>query len=59
MSRNKIYKIAKGAFYNLTELEELDLSWNNLESKALVPEIFEGHYSPTVYEPMEKLKVKS
>lgn len=57
LSRNKISKIAKGAFYNLTLLEELDLSSNDLQSTALVPEIFEGHYSPTVYEPMENLKI--
>ncbi|KAG4071851.1 hypothetical protein HA402_006012 [Bradysia odoriphaga] len=56
LRRNKISKIAKGAFYNLTLLEELDLSWNDLSSKVLIPEIFEGHYSPTVYEPLEMLK---
>lgn len=57
LHRNKITKIDRWAFYNLTLLEELDLSSNALTAKTLLPEIFEGHYSPSLFEPMQNLKV--
>lgn len=57
LHRNKISKIEKGAFYNLTLLEELDLSSNALTTKALTPDIFEGHYSASTFEPLQNLKV--
>lgn len=57
LHRNKISKIEKGAFYNLTLLEELDLSSNALTAKTLLPEIFEGHFSPSTFEPLQNLKV--
>lgn len=57
LHRNKISKIEKGSFHNLTLLEELDLSSNELTSTSLLPNVFEGHYSPSVFEPLENLKV--
>jgi len=57
LHRNKINKIAHAAFSNLTLLEELDLSSNGLTTEILIPEVFEGHYSPTEYEPLENLKI--
>lgn len=57
LSHNEIVTIAASCFYNLTELEILDLSHNLLTTEALTPEIFEGHYSPTTYKPLEKLRV--
>lgn len=57
LHRNKIAKIDKGAFHNLTSLEELDLSSNELTSQTLLPSVFEGPYSPTTFEPLQNLKV--
>lgn len=57
LHHNKISKIEKGAFYNLTLLEELDLSANDLTTKALMPEIFTGHFNPSLLQPLEHLKV--
>ncbi|XP_058832061.1 leucine-rich repeat-containing protein 70-like [Topomyia yanbarensis] len=57
LSHNNISVIVKKAFFNLNNLEVLDLSNNMLTSKSLVPDIFEGSYNPDEYLPMEKLKV--
>lgn len=53
---NKISRIQKLAFYNLTSLEWLDLSDNKLTNVALQKEIFEGHFDPHQYEPLRRLK---
>lgn len=53
---NRIERIAKQTFKNLTLLEHLDLSFNQLTSNALVPEVFEGKYAPETYEPLKYLK---
>uniref|UniRef100_T1GCI4 LRRCT domain-containing protein n=1 Tax=Megaselia scalaris TaxID=36166 RepID=T1GCI4_MEGSC len=53
---NKIEEIANAAFQNLTHLTKLDLSNNQLNNSKLVPEIFEGNYSPSEYEPLEFLR---
>lgn len=53
---NKIKHIDKLAFYNLTALEYLDLSDNKLTNQALQKEIFEGHYDPHEYEPLNRLR---
>lgn len=57
LSHNNISTIAKRAFFELSKLEVLDLSYNMLTTKALKPEIFEGNYKPDEYLPMENLKV--
>ncbi|XP_053687687.1 leucine-rich repeat neuronal protein 3-like [Sabethes cyaneus] len=57
LSHNNISTIAKKAFITLTNLEVLDLSYNMLTSKSLIPEIFEGVYNPDEYLPLEKLRV--
>lgn len=57
LSHNNISAIAKKAFFGLSNLEVLDLSYNMLTSKSLIPEIFEGSYNPDEYLPMEKLRV--
>lgn len=57
LSNNNVSTIAKKAFYNLKNLEVLDLSHNMLTRKALIPEIFEGNYNPDEYLPMEHLRV--
>jgi Leucine-rich repeat (LRR) protein len=53
---NKINQIVKNCFTNLNYLEEIDLSFNEMKSENLKPEIFEGKYSPDEYEPLMSLK---
>lgn len=53
---NKIRKIEPRAFRNLTLLEKLDLSFNYLTYEALRPEVFEGTYDATVYEPLKNMR---
>jgi len=53
---NKIKKIIKNVFTNLNYLEEVNLSFNELTTESLKPEIFEGKYSPDEYEPIKTLK---
>lgn len=53
---NKINQIVNNAFTNLTYLEDIDLSFNELTTEKFKPEIFEGKYSPDYYEPMLSLK---
>lgn len=56
LARNKINKIEPRAFRNLTALEKLDLSFNRLTYEALKPEVFEGFYDATTFEPLRSLK---
>lgn len=53
---NKINKIEPRAFKNLTLLEKLDLSCNQLDIKSLKKDVFEGHYNAEKYEPLGNLK---
>lgn len=53
---NKIKKIIKNVFTNLDYLEEVNLAFNELTTENLLPEIFEGKYSPDEYEPIKSLK---
>ncbi|KAM8715419.1 hypothetical protein ACLKA7_002468 [Drosophila subpalustris] len=53
---NQISTIAIGAFQNWTELTKLDLSNNELTSKALEPDVFKGPYSAQDFEPLKNLK---
>ncbi|XP_049298822.1 leucine-rich repeat neuronal protein 3 [Anopheles funestus] len=57
LSHNEIATIEKPCFKNLTSLQVLDLSHNRLQTAALTPEIFVGHFSPTEYEPLKQLRV--
>ena len=41
LSNNQIKEISKAAFQNLTKLVKLDLSHNQLTSKALDPDVFQ------------------
>ncbi|KAH8306670.1 hypothetical protein KR044_006293, partial [Drosophila immigrans] len=53
---NNISSITIGAFQNMTEITKLDLSNNQLNSKALVPDVFKGPYSAQDFEPLKNLK---
>ncbi|XP_011297718.1 leucine-rich repeat-containing protein 15 [Fopius arisanus] len=57
LTGNKIVKIDDAVFIEITNLTELDLSDNQLTSKILRPEIFEGKFSPVEWEPLERLRV--
>lgn len=57
LSHNAIALIEKRAFYDLEFLETLDLSYNKIDSTVLAPDVFEGHYDPTEYEPLKHLSV--
>lgn len=57
MSHNHIAKIEDRAFENLTRLVEIDLSHNHLTSEDLSPHIFQSHYAPENYEPLEEMRV--
>ncbi|XP_052860089.1 leucine-rich repeat neuronal protein 2-like [Anopheles cruzii] len=57
LSYNEIQNIEAQCFIDLAQLEVLDLSHNLLTTDSLVPEIFDGHFSPSAYEPMEHLRV--
>lgn len=57
MSHNHIAKVEEGAFMNLSNVVLIDLSHNHLTSEELSPHIFQGHYAPENYEPLEKLRV--
>ncbi|XP_012281030.1 leucine-rich repeat neuronal protein 3 [Orussus abietinus] len=54
---NQITKIDDLTFVNLKNLTELDLSYNNLTYELLSPHAFQGHFSPILYEPLDKLTV--
>lgn len=53
---NKINQIVNNAFTNLTQIEEINLAYNELTVEKFKPEIFEGKYSPDEYEPLKNLK---
>lgn len=55
LNLNKIDEIENAAFQNLTHLTRLDLSNNKINNNMFVPEIFEGNYSPTEFQPLEFL----
>ncbi|CAK9798198.1 Leucine-rich repeat neuronal protein 2 [Anthophora plagiata] len=57
LKENKITKIDNAAFKQLINLAELDLSYNQITKENLQPDVFEGNYSPSFYEPLEKLIV--
>ncbi|KAJ1527653.1 hypothetical protein ONE63_007615 [Megalurothrips usitatus] len=57
LRHNHIAKIDDQAFWNLTDVVEIDLSHNHLTSEDLSPHIFRSHYAPENYEPLEKLRV--
>lgn len=56
-TNNKISKIVKNAFTNLTSVNEIDLSYNQLKADSLKPDVFEGRYSPDEYEPIPSLRI--
>uniref|UniRef100_A0A1B0CYS2 Uncharacterized protein n=1 Tax=Phlebotomus papatasi TaxID=29031 RepID=A0A1B0CYS2_PHLPP len=56
LSHNEIKSIEKKAFKELRELVYLDLSNNRLDSNAIHPDVFEGHYDPDEFEPLNKLR---
>lgn len=53
---NKISQIVSKAFINLEYLEEINLSFNEMTTEKLKPEIFEGKYAANEYEPLKPLK---
>lgn len=53
---NQINNISIGAFQNLNQLKLLDLSYNKLTSKILVPHIFMGNYKKDEYEPLDNMR---
>ncbi|CRK99621.1 CLUMA_CG012933, isoform A [Clunio marinus] len=56
LRHNKIKKIISKVFYNLSSIEEVDLSFNLMTADNLRPDVFEGKYSPDEYEPLLTLK---
>lgn len=57
LSNNQIGLIENGAFAELPLLAELDLSFNRLQSDMLTPQVFQGRYDATEYQPLKKLRV--
>lgn len=56
---NKISSIAPKAFLKLGTLRSLDISFNKLTSAALKPNVFQGPYDPSVYEPLTNMSFLS
>ncbi|GLH03033.1 Protein artichoke [Gryllus bimaculatus] len=56
-SHNEIQVIDEKAFCNLTALQELDLSSNQLTRSVLKPDVFKGHYDRNEYQPLKNLTV--
>lgn len=52
LSHNQINKIENAAFHNLLNLTILDLSYNNITSKTLRAEVFQGNYNTENYQPL-------
>ena len=57
LSNNYISHIDDGAFENLKQLTELDLSHNRIKSEVLTTRVFQGNYDPIEYQPLKKLRV--
>nr|CAD7407337.1 unnamed protein product [Timema poppensis] len=57
LSHNHIVKIDECAFQNMTNLTELDLSFNQLTSSLLSEDIFKGKYLPAEYEPLHSMRI--
>ncbi|XP_046617558.1 leucine-rich repeat neuronal protein 1-like [Neodiprion virginianus] len=57
LRENSINTIDEGAFLELRNLTELDLSHNQLTTPLLGPHVFRGRFSPVAYEPLPKMKV--
>lgn len=55
LRHNKITTIDDCAFKQIVNLTEIDLSHNELTTENLLPQIFEGKYTPESYEPLAKL----
>ncbi|MCL4123735.1 UNVERIFIED_CONTAM: hypothetical protein GTU68_030591 [Idotea baltica] len=55
---NHISKIDEAAFMNLTNLEYLDLSYNNLTEQSLDPEIFRGPFTDKAPDPIPLKELK-
>lgn len=56
LSHNRIKTIVSKAFINLDYIEEVDLSYNELEAKSFKPNVFEGKYNAAEYQPLLTLK---
>ncbi|XP_055855177.1 leucine-rich repeat neuronal protein 3 [Episyrphus balteatus] len=56
LGHNLINRIETAAFRNFINLTILDLSYNNLTTKSLRPEVFQGNYNAQNYQPMANLK---
>lgn len=54
---NKIIKIEDAAFKNLTNLTELDLSYNSLTYDNLKESVFKGNFLPDEYQPLHSLHI--
>ncbi|XP_033222554.1 uncharacterized protein LOC117176423 [Belonocnema kinseyi] len=54
---NNIQEIDNKIFINITDLVEVDLSNNNLSSRILHSNVFEGKWASESYEPLKTLKV--
>ncbi|XP_063218736.1 uncharacterized protein LOC134528998 [Bacillus rossius redtenbacheri] len=57
LSHNSIVRVDKFAFQNLTNLTELDLSYNQLTSDQLTADVFKGTYAPSEYQPLQAMRV--
>lgn len=56
---NRIASIEPRAFIDVNGLRSVDLSFNQLTSAALKPEVFEGPYDPSRYEPLKNMSFLS
>lgn len=57
LSHNKLTEICKGYFRNLSNLTELNLSYNEMTTKTMRPDIFEGKYDPDAFEPLRTVRI--
>ncbi|KAK2580065.1 hypothetical protein KPH14_012349 [Odynerus spinipes] len=55
LRQNHITIIDNCAFKKIVNLTSLDLSHNELRTEKLIPQVFEGRFSPESYEPLSKL----
>lgn len=56
LRENSITTIDEGAFLEIRNLTELDLSHNQLTTPLLSPHIFRGRFSPEAYTPLAKME---